>query len=309
MDSVELQLLQSSKEIVELLDSKIPAFERLAPLNVVGVDAFINAVGHWTGISSYRRLPAVCHALTDAAVLKGGVQGGQAFLALAIAKGMKATLTGNVLHNLPRRVWLSQIKHYRWMAQSLTGTEPWLQVGHDIFQKEFGVAVAHLYVCGSQVVEFRSGLPRSLLFKEGLSQALSGAAYFARIGGFRPFLQIHMHDHLRAHFNEAGRRECYLCCADLYSAHPELLGMFGGSWFYDPVVATISPRLAFLQKEPLQGGARLFRWGPSHIARHEALLTSSTRRDLEASGEYQPCSYFMVWDRAAQMRWAANVGR
>jgi hypothetical protein len=81
--------------------------------------------------------------------------------------------------------------------------------------------------------------------------------------------------------------------------------MYGGSWFYDPKVKEISPRLRYLQDVPVAGGARLFRTGPSEGCTNDALSTSPTRKNLFNEGLYQPCGYALVWDRASQRRWAA----
>jgi len=139
----------------------------------------------------------------------------------------------------------------------------------------------------------------------GPGRALFRIGYFFRVGGFKPFFQVHTHVHRLDHFNEAGWNECYQCCAELYSVHPEVLGMYGGSWFYDPKVKEISPRLQYLQNIPVAGGARLFRTGPSEDCTNDALSTSPTRKDLFNRGLYQPCGYALVWDRVSQSRWAA----
>jgi len=34
--------------------------------------------------------------------------------------------------------------------------------------------------------------------------------------------------------------------------------MFGSSWFYDPLLADISPHLNYLRDVPMAGGAELF---------------------------------------------------
>ena len=80
--------------------------------------------------------------------------------------------------------------------------------------------------------------------------------------------------------------------------------MFGGSWFYDPVVSQISPRLAYLSDVPKQGGAKFFLAAKSGDFAHDAISTSPSRRKLFDEGRYKPASYMMIWSKNAQIYWA-----
>lgn len=297
--------MQALSSIVETIDRNISALQCGVSTSATVCNSFLDAMDQTIGLTSYKHFPVACHKIWDSSVVKEGEMGRRAFLAVLILLGIKRTLMGNFFSGLPVRVQAGQAKHFQWLASNITGSEDWLDLENDTFQKEIGAAMLHLYVCGSQMVEYRSGLPRLLVLKEGLGKSISNAKYFARLGGFKPYFQIHMHVHLRDQFNEVGRRECYHCCAELFSIHPDILGMFGVSWFYDPVVAKISPRLSFLQEEPIRGGAHVFRWETSERSTRDALFASATRRSLAAQGLYIPCSYFLVWDKASQLQWAA----
>ena len=80
--------------------------------------------------------------------------------------------------------------------------------------------------------------------------------------------------------------------------------MFGASWFYDPVLATVSPRLGYLRDVPLNGGAKLFFVEKGGAALANSLSTSPTRRKLYEEGKYVPTTYMMAWGRKAQSAWA-----
>lgn len=299
--------MHSADSTIELIDRNISALGRtVATPSAVG-DAFLDAMDQPTELTSYKHFPPECLAIWRSALAGEAGLGGRIFLARLILMGMKRTLMGKRFFCLPARVQAGQSKHFHWLADQLTGTEDWLDLAHDTFQKELRAAVLHLYVCGSQLVEYRSGISKRLVLQGGLRNAIPAIVYFLRAGGFKPYFQIHMHVHLRNQFNEAGRRECYHCCAELYAMHPEILGMFGGSWFYDPFVAKISPHLGYVQEVPVEGGAHLFRWGITEGSTRDALLTSSTRRGLADQGQYVPCSYFLVWDKASQLQWAATA--
>jgi hypothetical protein len=124
------------------------------------------------------------------------------------------------------------------------------------------------------------------------------------LGGFKPFVQIHTHLSNLADFTEEGWNECYRCCADLYGVRPDLLGMFGSSWFYDPELDVISPRLAYLRDCPMESGANLFFVEAGGSAIGNATATSPSRRRLYEDGKYLPKSYMLVWGRDAQIDWA-----
>ena len=81
-------------------------------------------------------------------------------------------------------------------------------------------------------------------------------------------------------FNEQGWDKCYLRIADLLDLRKDIQGMIGTSWFYDPQLLEISPRLAYLQKCPLERGAFLLRHGTGHFDIEHATMTSKTRRRL-----------------------------
>ena len=82
--------------------------------------------------------------------------------------------------------------------------------------------------------------------------------------------------------------------------------MAGTSWFYDPALPAISPRLAYLQSTPLANGAHLVRHGPGadHTAR--ATETSPTRKALVASGSYVPIAGTIMWPRSDLLSWAVR---
>lgn len=192
---------------------------------------------------------------------------------------------------------------YRMALESGTD-EKWLDISHDLFHKEFGLATLRLYSAGAQLVDVRCGIPRSIAVTEGLMGVPMRVMKFARLGGFKPYFQIHTHKFNLDLFNEPGWEECYRCCAELYALHPKSLGMFGSSWFYDPVLETVSPRLSYLRRTPVEGGAQLMFYSVGGEALNNALSTSSSRRELYESGKYMPKSYMLVWGKADQIAWA-----
>lgn len=78
--------------------------------------------------------------------------------------------------------------------------------------------------------------------------------------------------------------------------------MMGVSWFYDPQLDEVSPRLKYLRDVPLAGGARLVPVGASPASVALATATSVTRRDLYALGKYTPISNALVWSRRDMLK-------
>lgn len=120
---------------------------------------------------------------------------------------------------------------------------------------------------------------------------------------------IHTDSRNTARFDQDGWNGCYHRMADLMKLRPEAAGFFGTSWFYDPALLSISPRLAYLQEVPREGGA-FFLWnGPGQVHTERATLTSKTRRARYEAGEYLPTCYTMVWPRRALLDWSARTPR
>ena len=201
------------------------------------------------------------------------------------------------------------MKQFERIVDKTASSDDWLSLDNDLFHKDFGIAVLRLYAAAAQLVDPRCGIPRSIVFAGGVAGLARTSAAILRLGGFSPFLQIHTHTAYLEDFNEEGWNECYRTCADLYSVHPECLGMFGASWFYDPQIEIISPRLSYLSRVPIQGGAeRLFFAGDGEFVT-DAIATSPTRRKMFEDGSYRPHSYMVAWGKCDQMRWAAGAGR
>lgn len=181
-----------------------------------------------------------------------------------------------------------------------------MELNQDIYLKEMGLATLRLLAGAAQLIDIRCGVPRSLLLRQGWRGFGKSLMTFAGLKGFSPFMQIHTHDLYLDEFNEAGWNECYLCCAEICEANPSLLGMFGSSWFYDPVIQRISPRLAYLQQVPGGGGADFWFFAAGGHSITLATATSPSRRKLYEEGKYLPAAYMMVWGRRALVSWAGG---
>jgi hypothetical protein len=268
------------------------------------VRQLLASLGELGPYDNYKFFPAAALAVTEKVERDHGIQERRRFLRMCIAQAVLDTVDSDRFKSLPARVAAQQSAQLLRIAADTDESAEWLDTQHDLLHKELGLATMRLYAAAAQVVDFRCGIPRSIIVKAGLRGILPNLRNIARLGGFRPYFQVHTHDFMLDNFNEAGWNECYRCCAELYALHPDVLGMFGASWFYHPVLDTISPRLSYLRDVPLKGGAHLFFVEEGGAARANSLATSPTRRKLYEEGKYFPTTYMMVWGREAQSNWA-----
>src|SRR5690606_26453119 len=120
--------------------------------------------------------------------------------------------------------------------------EAWARSSHDdIFLKDLGILRMWLIPCASHLVFRNSGVPRSLILRQRPAHLIRALAFFGlRTRGFAPFLENHVHPQMLEHFNAEGRQRCYELVAELLARWPDSRGLMGLSWYYDPVVRTIS---------------------------------------------------------------------
>ncbi|MCV0416086.1 MAG: hypothetical protein K5831_14555 [Brevundimonas sp.] len=158
----------------------------------------------------------------------------------------------------------------------------------------------------SQVIDLSSPLGP----KQMLQHALDGRGfgpllrYLAAGARKEPWLEVHTESRWLRGFNEEGWNEAWATAAELCRARPELAGMIGSSWFYDPPLTEISPRLAHLRLNPLKGGAFMVHQGPGEIHTLRAGAASASRKALIDSGDYTARSWLMVWPRKELIAWA-----
>ncbi|WP_349370907.1 hypothetical protein [Salinarimonas sp.] len=193
------------------------------------------------------------------------------------------------------------------MARFLREDEPEYDLDH--YAKDARLALGASVPGGAEIVDLYSRIgPRLALRQIGHRDGVTSLARYLTAGSFRPMLQIHLDARDTADFNEAGREAVYRRVADLLARDRTRAGMIATSWFYDPALPAISPRLAYLQR-PLEHGAyRLFICA-TRLDAERAAAKSPTRRALIEEGAYKPASYSLIWPRVALLAWVRSRGR
>lgn len=177
----------------------------------------------------------------------------------------------------------------------------------DRYLKDLAIVSHRLLPVGAEYAEGGQGIPRRLLFSAGLGQFLRGLwLIYIRCGGARPFFALHAHVLALEDFHREGWEATYHRLAELLAANPGMKGWLSASWFLDPAIEDISPRLAHLRRVPTENGGALLYVCDDPEGKSGALSRSPTRRRLFKEGKYRPAIYMRVWPRRAAIAWSSR---
>ncbi|AYG94070.1 hypothetical protein D8I30_01885 [Brevundimonas naejangsanensis] len=180
----------------------------------------------------------------------------------------------------------------------------------DFWAKDVRVALA-LSVPGSntQMLDMSSPVGPGLVVRHMLGGRGPGPLIaWVQAGGWRSWLETHTEARDLSDFNEPGWERNWAAAAALLRTRPDLAGVIGSSWFFDPPLETISPRLTYLRTTPMNNGAFMVHQGGGHIHDERASASSPTRRAMIEKGEYSACSWLLCWPRKPLIAWAERRG-
>jgi len=184
------------------------------------------------------------------------------------------------------------------------GADAW-SLDSDVIRKELAFCRLEFLPCRAQLIEKNSGIEaRSLLHQDFATTARIAAMLATQNMRRKPYFESHTHAPMLSNFNEAGWTACFQHVAELLRFFPDRLGLIASAWFLDPVIQTLSPRLAYLRQIPHAGGAIILKGKPTEEDVLLATATSETRREAYRAGRYLPRTYTMIWPRAALLAWA-----
>lgn len=168
---------------------------------------------------------------------------------------------------------------------------------NDTLLKDFALCTGTLTSTGLLLFEV-TNLPRRVIFEN-----YKIIPYIVKHHGFGPFLESHLDAAYLAKFTAEGWCHSYRLAADILRLYPHIKGIIGKSWFYDPLLAAVSPELDFILDFQLGHGARVFTAATSKNDISNALNWSAGRQQSYKNNIYHPQSYIILWDRKSLLRW------
>ena len=192
----------------------------------------------------------------------------------------------------------------RLLSQLRAPADPDYVFPGDYFVKDLRFAAGLTVPGGAEVLDLRSkpGLRvlLHLLRRQPMPAHLRALLSASRAD---PWFRIHTEKRYLRHFHEAGWDAFYRRVAGLLVLHPEVRGVVGTAWFFDPQLDEVSPRLAYL-RNPLARGAFLVAGRTSQFDIVSATTNSEARKQLYEQGRYVPVPHTLVWPRQVLLQWA-----
>jgi hypothetical protein len=172
---------------------------------------------------------------------------------------------------------------------------------HDKFNKDLGICRLTLIPAAVHLLD-ETGLPKRFLFKGGIKQFIKGIYFIVfNLRGFAPLYELHINTTPGAislsEFNPEGWKRFYSMLAEIFYANPHIKGAYGSSWYLDPQIQFISPRLGYIREISEKNGCEFFHMGSNSQTIQDATAKSPTRRRLYDQGKYVPTAYMLIISR------------
>lgn len=291
-------------------------FDALSPLQAAAFGAVLQRLT----LEDQRRIEGLAGAAAEAAIAasRTGSFGAsaEAVDALlgrdapgALRRGLIASWacelpTRAAAQDLPPEITANYAEWVDRLAAFLTSAEGAYDV--DFWAKDVRFALAlSVPSTRTQVIDLQSRLgPGDVVRHARGGRGWEVLAAYVSARGWGSWLEVHTEARELSDFNEAGWDKAWMAAAAILRRRPELRGMMGSSWFYDPPLEQISPRLAYLRLNPTRNGAFMIHQGPGEIHTERAAASPGSRRAMIESGQYLPRSWIVAWPRTALLRWA-----
>jgi hypothetical protein len=133
-----------------------------------------------------------------------------------------------------------------------------------------------------------------------LREALAGV-------GVAPWAEIQFDRRDVRGFDAVSVLESYRQLAELMKVRPDLAGVHGVSWFYDPQLSRVSPTLAIVRQIAERGGGRFVRLQVDKAQTALAVARSPSRQRSFDAGDFKPAPYGLYWARRDLIAWADEL--
>lgn len=208
---------------------------------------------------------------------------------------------------LPESVLALFPEHFARLSRFLT-EGPVECYADDFYVKDVRYALGVTIPCGGLQMDLETRIGPKLIFRDAVaSGSLRSLLSYASCDGWGRWGGNHIDLRAMKEFNLAGWTAAFVRMATILEMRPELRGIAGVSWFYDPALARTSPSLAHLHQIPLRHGAFLVRMTTTDDDVRNAIIRSPVRRALYEKGEYRPTRFLLAWPRAGLIAWARGV--
>jgi len=220
---------------------------------------------------------------------------------------MLKLITGFSLHRLTVNVSSDISSNYLHSIQRIyqywgTATVTELQTVDDSLLKDIGLLTGALFPCAERVVEPCSALQRSLVYNNGFAQGWRFIRALISARGNKPVCRLHIHLAEINGLSAAGWRLTWIELAQLLLLNPQLKGVVGACWFYDPDIGIISPKLSFIKEQLIDIQASWF-FSHNETEQSGAFVRSASRKQAFLDGHYQPRNYVIFIPRARLLTW------
>ena len=166
---------------------------------------------------------------------------------------------------------------------------------NDLFAKDMGICSLRLIPVGARLLEV-SGFSRKPLLNDWRRLISNLYFLFFIVKASRPLYEMHVHMSNLGDFHPEGWAQSLVRVGQLLKLNPEIKGLHGTSWFYDPALKDISPHLAYLREIPCNHGARVF-FVSDDGNNSEAFTKSKKRKTLFLNKKYIPKLFLLIWPR------------
>lgn len=164
--------------------------------------------------------------------------------------------------------------------------------------------------CGARVMDLKSSVPlSSVILGVARMRDVRPVFRYVSVNGSGVWFRSHTDTGYLDEFSEEGLDRFYLRVAELLKRRKNVRGLVGTSWFYDPLLGKVSPRLGYLFSNATSRGAFCLKHRTTEFDVQMALKTSQTRRRLFEEGKYVPMSYSIIWPREKLLSWADGNSR
>lgn len=194
----------------------------------------------------------------------------------------------------------------RIVSELETNPSEWYSWNEDLFCKDLAICCCRMFPAGCLKTEIHAGIPRSMLVKVKSAELPRLIVLLGRLGGFSSFFEIHLDIRYKSSFNPEGWANSLSLVGQTLKHFPEAKGITGASWFFDPSIFTVSPRLSYLRQQIEGTGGKFFFAGSNERVVKLATSASSTRKKLYEEGVYLPASYMMIWPREDIFEWSGQ---